>query len=307
MKKILFLLIIIPGCFVSVNGQNYKLKGLEIYNQQFSNPAFTPPEKLLQTDILAYDFLFFNGYWVNVQSSLPGTRSSLGIGLFGTKYFRSYSSSGRDNSEDNVFGREKSITISYAYSHHINDNTYLNGGIRLSHNFLNFSETANSTILARNSGGLIAGMKFYYYKFYAGITAHTRIYSWDKVENVAGEIVVLPSISFSLSSEIILGYSLGERNLKFDPIIGFRTVNSFNSDRSKPGFYAGANMRFFKLVGMGITIGSQTSLSASVSIRDRISLIVGVFQDEGSTVLAGPDYILGVNPLSYIAQLRLTL
>lgn len=116
----LLTLIIIPS-FTQINAQNFELKGLEIYNPVYFNPAFTSSDKLIQTDALAYDFNIKNGYWLNVMSSLPKKNSSVGLSFGGQKRFKTYSLLEWDRSDENVSIREKNIGISYAYKHSFNE------------------------------------------------------------------------------------------------------------------------------------------------------------------------------------------
>lgn len=61
------------------------------------------------------------------MSSIPNTNSSVGLSFGGGKYFRSYSSSGRDGSDENVLLRNKNIGLSYAYDHGFNEGLHLSG------------------------------------------------------------------------------------------------------------------------------------------------------------------------------------
>jgi hypothetical protein len=86
MRKTLFLSLMIVCSFAISNAQDYYLlKGLEIYNPAFTNPAFTSSEKLVQTDVLAYDYFYYKGYQVHAMTSLPNTNSSYGLSLSGMK------------------------------------------------------------------------------------------------------------------------------------------------------------------------------------------------------------------------------
>jgi len=307
MRKSFLLLILIGFGIAAGNAQSFELKGLEIYNPVYSNPAFTSSDRLIQADAIAYDFKIYNGYWLNAMSSLPNTNSSVGLSFGGGKFFRSYSSSGRDSSDENVYLRIKNIGLSYAYDHSFNEDLHLSGGIRLTHSIINLSDTATN-LLSRQSGSLLAGIQLRYHKLYAGLSAGKGLYNWSKRENEANEIEITRDRSPYISSNFIAGYSLGgERRVNFDPIVGFNYTKSLDSDRSNFGFYAGGNIIFVKTIGVGFTVGSVFSLSTSVTILDRVSLMLGVYQTELDNNLSGNDYSLGFDPLEFIVQLRIKL
>ncbi len=308
MRKTLFLSLVIFCSFAISNAQDYLLKGLEIYNPVFTNPAFTSSDKLFQADVLSYDFKYYIGYKVHAMTSLPNTNSSFGLNLSGSKYFSSYSFSGRDRSEENTFLREKRFGISYAYKHSFTEHMHLSGGVSFKHNYLKVSEYAlNTNMLSRNSGELNTGLKFTYRKLYAGISAGTGLYVWKEELNEADETVLTREWKPNFNSNFIAGYSLGgERRVNFDPVIGFQYAKSFGTDYSNFGFYAGGNISIVNTVGLGFTVGDMYSLSTSITILDRVSLIVGVYQVENNN-LVSMDYSLGFDPIEYIAQLRIKL
>lgn len=307
MKKSLLLLVFIGFGIASCFAQSFELKGLEIYNPVYSNPAFTSSDKLVQVDAIAYDFKIHNGYWLNAMSSLPNTNSSVGLSFGGGKFFRSYSSSGRDRSDENVSLRSNNIGLSYAYDHSFNEDLHLSGGIRLTHSIINTSDTATN-LLSRQSGSLLAGVQLRYHKLYAGLSAGTGLYTWSKIENEANEIEITRDRNPYISSNFIAGYSLGgERRVNFDPVVGFNYTKSLDRDYSNFGFYAGGNLIFVKTIGVGFTVGSVFSLSTSVTILDKVSLMLGVYQTELGDNLSGSDYSFGFDPLEFIVQLRVKL
>jgi hypothetical protein len=307
MRKSFLLLILIDFGITAGNAQSFELKGLEIYNPVYSNPAFTSSDRLIQADAIAYDFKIYNGYWLNAMSSLPNTNSSVGLSFGGGKNFRSYSSSGRDRSDENIILRSKNIGLSYAYNHSFDEDFHLSGGIRLTHSIINISDTMIN-LLSRQSGSFLAGVQLRYQKLYAGLSAGTGLYNWSKIENEANEIEVTRDRNPYISTNFIAGYSLGgERRVNFDPVVGFNFTKSFDRDYSNFGFYAGGNIIFVKTIGLGFTVGSVFSLSSSVTILDRVSLMLGVYQSELGDNLTSNDYSLGFDPLEFIVQLRIKL
>ncbi len=308
MRYSFLLSLIIISSFAQIYAQNFELKGLEIYNPVYFNPAFTSSDKLIQTDVLAYDFKINNGYWINAMSSLPNTNSSVGLSVGGSKYFKGYSSLERDRSDENVSAQGKNIGISYAYNHSFTEHLNLSGGVRLIHSIANFSDSTTN-LKSMNSGSLHTGLKIEYHKLYAGISVSNGLYLWSKRENEANEIeVTRDKISPVINSNFIAGYSLGgERRVNIDPVIGFRYAKSFDSDYSDFGFYGGGNIIFVKTIGIGFTAGSMFSLTTSVTILDRVSLMLGVYQIELDNNLANNDYSLGFDPLEFIVQLRIKL
>lgn len=307
MRKSFLLLIFIGLGVAACYAQSFELKGLEIYNPVYNNPAFTSSDRLIQADAIVYDFKIYNGYWLNAMSSIPNTNSSVGLSFGSGKFFKSYSSSGRDRSDENVSLRSNNIGLSYAYDHSFNEDLQLIGGIRLTHSILNISDTATN-LLSRQSGSLLAGVQLRYHKLYAGLSAGTGLYTWSKIENETNEIDITRDRNPYISTNFIAGYSLGGiRRVNFDPIVGFNYTKSLDSDYSNFGYYTGGNIIFVKTIGVGFTVGSIFSLSTSVTILDRVSLMLGVYQTELGDNLSGSDYSLGLDPLEFIVQLRVKL
>jgi hypothetical protein len=199
--------------------------------------------------------------------------------------------------------------MSYAYDHSFTEHMHLSGGISFIHGYTKFTgPNWNTNKLTKNTGALNTGLKFTYRKLYAGISAGTGLYAWEKELNDADETVLTREWQPSLSSNFIAGYSLGgERRVNFDPVIGFQYAKNFKTDYSNFGFYAGGNISIVNTVGLGFTVGDMYSLSTSITIMDRVSLIVGVYQTENGNYRWHLDYSLGFDPIEYIAQIRIKL
>ena len=303
MRKFIVLAMCILVCFAQSFAQKFELKGLEIYNPAYSNPAFTSSDKFVQTDLIAYDLKYYNGYWFNAMSSLPNSNSSIGVSVAGSKYYRNYSSIQRDRSEENIVYRGNRYRISYAYTHTFTDQFKLSGGINYVHSIMNVSDTTTN-LISRNTGFVNTGLKLSYRKLYAGISAGIGLYARNKQLNEANMSEVTWEKMNTFSSSFIAGYSLGgERRVNFDPLIGYYFAKDLDTDFSEFGFYAGGTLSLLHIVGVGFTVGDQFSISTSISFPKRASLIVGLYQTEGSF----NDYGLGVEPLSFIAQLRIKL
>jgi hypothetical protein len=110
-------------------------------------------------------------------------------------------------------------------------------------------------------------------------------------ENQLSPLTLLLAIAWEESAGLILIRSLG--------------FIIFRSDNSNFGFYAGGNITLVKTVGLGFTVGDMFSLSTSISVLDRVILMVGIFQTERSITLSSFDYTLGFDPVEFIAQLRI--
>ncbi|MDA3823821.1 MAG: hypothetical protein PF450_14590, partial [Bacteroidales bacterium] len=132
------------------------------------------------------------------------------------------------------------------------------------------------------------------------------LYTWDKKVNEANETVIMREKVPTFTSNFIAGYSLGgNRRVNFDPLIGFHYAKNFRYDYSDFGFYAGGNVTVVKTIGLGFTVGDMFSLSTSITVLDRVSLMVGIYQVEGDSHHA--NYSLEFDPFSFIAQLRIKL
>lgn len=307
MRKFIFMLLIFLFSSSQAITQVFALKGLEIYNPVFQNPAFTSSEKIIQTDLIAYDIWYYNGFWLNAMSNLPNTKSSLGLNFGGSKYFNNYSFSGGDRSNENVYAQGKSMGLSYAYTHSFSEQLKLSGGINFSHSILNVSDTTTN-LLSRNAGFLNTGVKLSYRKLYVGISARTGLYAWKKILNEENETEVIRDGTSAFSSNFIAAYSMGgQRRVNFDPVIGFQYYKDFSNDNSDFGFYAGGNICIMKTIGLGFTVGDMFSLSTSITVLDRVSLMLGIYENERDIHLASLGYTLKFDPFRFIAQLRIKL
>lgn len=298
--------------FTAANGfgQYFYLKGLEIYNPVYDNPAFIAPDDKIQVDLIAYDFAYQKGYWTNVAVKLPNTKSSVGIAIGGGKMFNSYSSSGTIEKEIN--SRSLSLDLNYGYTHSFSDELKLSGGGRLKQSMLNVYDTVTN-LKSRYSTALFSGMNFEFRKLYAGLSLGSGIFSRDIRINETDETETTWSSVRTFESDFIAGYNIGgERRVNIDPVIGFQYHKSFKNDFSEFALYAGGNITIVKTFGIGFTLGDMVSLSTNLSIHDRFNIYAGIFQGGAlfdKTRIGGfsADYSLGFDPLKFIIQLRVKL
>lgn len=310
MKYYCILLIILFVSISSNYGQNFELRGLEIYNPAYYNPAFTATEKLIQTDLIGYEFHYSRGYWTNASINLPNTKSSLGFCIHGNKMFNSYFSAGSVESTEIL--RSNSFDLNYAYTHVYREEMKISGGLRLKQSIMHVNDTS-TTLKSRYATALIAGVKFKYRNLYAGLDLGTGLVSRDIRLNAVDEPEVTWEMMRSFQSNFIAGYSLGfERRVNFNPVIGFQYIKSFENGVSDFAFYGGGNITILKTFGIGFSLGDMVSLSTNVKILDRVDIMVGIFQggplfDKNRIGGFSADYSLGFDPVEYIVQLRVKI
>jgi len=294
----------------AISAQTYLLRGLEIYNPQYLNPAFTAIDHQVQADIISFENLYYRWTQFNVMGNLPGTKSSLGINFGGSAYFRNsgFSSSPREMRE--VYITDRSLGLNYAYTREFTEQLSVSSGVELQFSNLNFKDTTFS-VDSRFSAVLRAGVRVKYRKHYAGLSFGNSLLQREKRTTTSGET----SIGFEVDPspyilDFIAGTSLGgERRVTMDPVIGIR----YSNHQTMPylprfAYYVGAHVTLVDVIGLGFTMGDQKSLSASLAFPDRVRLMVGVFQTESElSRYTGLEYKLGFDPLQYMIQLRINL
>ncbi|MDA3822481.1 MAG: type IX secretion system membrane protein PorP/SprF [Bacteroidales bacterium] len=281
MKKILLFFCFIAMGISFTHAQSFQLRGLEIYNPAYTNPAFVKAEKTVQLDFIGQETYYHSEIWTNAMVSLPKYNSSAGIQFTRGGYKSSYSPA-LPVSKSIVYN---SLMLSYAYSHSFSDDFKLNGGIAFNGSRLNF---LNQEVLAggeirqsRKSGTLGLGVSIEYKKLYAGISTDFELN--PRVEYLMSDKKIdVRKLGSRISSiDFLAGFDLGgRRRVTFDPVFGvLYTLDSSPQFRKFHG-YLGGNIKIADIVGVGITIGNLVSFSTSINIMDRVNLMLGIYAGE---------------------------
>jgi len=282
------------------NAQRFQLRGLEIYNPYYHNPAFIQAEKNVQLDFIGYNFDYISGIWASVMTNIPAINSSAGI-----RYAQSAYSDYLDS---------RNLQLDYAYEHSFSDNLHLKGGLYLSSGRLENKEAVynpESEIWKyRRVGSMGLGIALEYRKLYAGISSSIPLFIRKEVlieENLT-ETRKMNADYYTFN--YLMGYSLGKPGrFTFDPIFGL-DYYSLNGGMFKEWKgYLGANMEIRNLVGFGFTLGNMVSFSTSLNIMDRVSLMLGIYSGEHDLFddIDNGNYIIDFNDFKIIAQIRVNL
>ena len=301
MKQLLWVSILLMALGTPrVRAQSYQLKGLEIYNPYYHNPAYIQAEKTVQLDFIGYNFNWGSGMWSSVMTTIPKYNSSAGI------RFAHSSSDGSFEYWD--------LQLAYAYKHSFTEKIHLNGGIQFSSGHVDYEDGIfrpdPDVLKARHNGYLGLGVALEYHKLHAGLSSSFPLYLRREVllednttENQKDDFDI---INFNF----LTGYSLGKPGrLTFDPIFGldYRILQGGRTKELKG--YLGANMKIRNVVGFGFTYGNLTSFSTSLNIMDKVSLMLGIYAGEHE--LFGPtdnsNYTIGSAEFDIIGQIRVNL
>ena len=87
MKKIIYVtsVLLLTGA-IPLMAQMFPLRGLEIYNPSYYNPAYTQADRKVQLDLMGYNFYYYSGLWTKAMTVLPGIYSAAGF-RFGTSQY----------------------------------------------------------------------------------------------------------------------------------------------------------------------------------------------------------------------------
>jgi len=298
MKKIVYAIsvLLLTGT-ISHMAQTDPLKGLEIYNPSYCNPAYTQADRKVQLDLVGYNFKYYSGLWTNAMTELPGINSAAGI-RFGYNQFTDIGSWNLD--------------FAYAYRHSFSEDFQLNGGIAVNYRHFNygdgFVDMNGNEVVGRNSTGMRLGAYTQYKKWNIGLSTQFPLYVTKEVVTPAGsQETQKDDVGFS-SLHLISNYSFGKPGrLTIDPIIRMDYYILRRHDYTELQGYLGANLEYRNLLGLGFTFGNLVSVSTSLNLKDRVSLILGIYAGEHELLgpIQGSSYTIGSNEFDIIAQVRI--
>lgn len=281
----------------SLQAQVYQLHGLEIYSPYYINPAFTNTEKLVQVDVLAYNLSYYSGQWVNAMVSPARWNSSMGL-----NYARQVSEGRASNS----FG------FDYAYRHAFTDDLNVNGGIRLTYNYIDWDpELINAgdwSIEAMYGFGLRVGLSGEFRKLYLGYATNIPLIRIDKHILEDGSIGTESRNAGPVRHDVMAGYTLGnKKRFTFEPIVGLNAYQYKEPDDEADWCnYYGGKFLIRNTVGLGMTLGHMRSITASLHFFNRVELLLGLWSEEKS--FGNPFYSIdyGIDPGEpvFISQLK---
>jgi len=302
MKKILLICIgvILLGTSLA-SAQQFHLRGLEIYNPYYHNPAYLQAEKTVQLDFIGYNFYLNSGIWSSANINLPKINSSAGIRFESTSY--------------TDIGDAWNLQLAYAYQHSFSEDLHLNGGMLFSSGHIDYEDgrfvTNEEELSKRHAGTLGLGVSVEYKKLHAGLSTSLPLYRKKEVIQVGdGSTDTQKEDADNYSIHFISGYSFGlPWKLTLDPIVGLDYFISNGGEFHELQGYLGANLEFRNLVGLGFTLGNLVSVSTSVNIMDRVSLILGIYAGEHDLFgeIQGRSYTIGSNDFDIIGQIRINL
>ena len=301
MKRIFFLSII-PAVLATplANAQHFQLRGLEIYNLYYHNPAYLQAEKNFQLDFIGFNSFRQTGIWTSVMTTIPKFNSSAGI------RFAQGSLVGSADYWD--------LQLAYAYKHTFSKNFHLNGGMQFNSGHADYGDTFyepdRDVLKKRHNGYLGLGIALEYHKLHAGISTSFPLYLRKEVLHVDNTTETQKDDAGITNFNFQTGYSLGKSGrLTFDPIFGldYRILNSGRTKQLKG--YLGANLVIRNWLGFGFTMGNLTSFSTSLNIMNRVTLMIGIYA--GGNELFGPldyaNYTIGSMGFEIIGQIRVNL
>jgi len=269
LRLILLCILFAPG----LEAQVYQFRGLEIYSPYYLNPAFTSANKFVQVDVLAYNFSFNSGQWVNAMISPVGRNCSMGL---------NYERQAFDSHRANSFG------LDYAYKHAFTENLSVKGGIRLIYSYTDWDpEVINGgdwSIEATHGVGLALGLGGEFRKLYLGYASYLPLIRIDKRILEDGSIVSESGNTGLIRHDVMAGYTIGnKKRFIFEPILGLNAYQFTEIDEQMEWCnYYGGKILIRNTVGLGITLGHMRSISASLHLFDHFELLLGLWSEEKS-------------------------
>lgn len=301
MKQLLLGIIVLMGLGTSLtNAQNFQLRGLEIYNPYYHNPAYVQAEKTVQLDFIGYNFYYLSGVWTSFMTTIPKYNSSAGI------RFAQGSSDGTADFWN--------LQLAYAYKHSFSENLHLNGGLQFNSGHVKFEDgifSPNPDVLtARHNGYLGLGVTLVYHKLHAGLSSSFPLYLRKEVLLEDNTYETQKDDYDVTTFNFLTGYSLGKQGrLTFDPIFGLDCRMLYGGRTKELKGYLGANLKIRNVVGFGFTMGNMVSFSTSLSIMDRVTLILGIYAGEHElfSPMEFSNYTIGSKEFDIIGQIRINL
>lgn len=282
------------------NAQSFQLRGLEIYNPYYHNPAYIQAEKTVQFDFIGYNLYRNSGMWTSIMTTIPKYNSSAGI---------RFAQGSFDGTLDFW-----NLQLAYAYEHSFSEEFHLKGGLQFSSGHVEFEDGIFNPdleqIKARHNGYLGLGVALEYKKLHAGFSTSLPLYLRKDVLVGDNTIETQKDDYDRLSFNFLTWYSLGKPGrLTLDPIFGLDYDILYGGKSKELKGYLGANLKIRNLVGFGFTLGNLVSFSTSLNIMDRVTLMMGIYAGEHE--LFGPmdyhNYTIGSNDFDIIGQIRINL
>jgi hypothetical protein len=302
MKYKLCLTLVLLSLYGMSSAQNDRLRGLQLYNPVYNNPAFTGSDRLVEADVIAYDYLYTSGSWINLMATLPDSKSSFSLTYSGDTYFSSYSLMGSLTRDIGMKGN--SLGLGYSYSIISREKMNLSGGIQYNHTLGKYY-FEESSIRSVQFGCINTGLKAEYDKYYAGISLGTNPFMRIKSIDDSGGYDYESDLFYLFRTSFVAGTSLGgDRRVNFDPQFAYLYTTA--GGHSQFEWYFGGEISLLNTIGFGFTLGNSFSLSAFISILDRVDLRVGIFQELLSDGLTGYNIDFEA-PASFVAQLSFKL
>lgn len=271
-------------------------------------------EKKIQLDVLEINSNYQSDFRASAVASLPKYNSSGGIQYNQSTLKNNYYSSG-GSLMDSIYAKNNTLKLAYAYNYFFSEDFKINGGISFSASnlqFLNRDPGPEGQILQSiNSGNMVFGISAEYRRFYAGLSTLLPVYKFRKVllsDNTLEKQKITGRVS---TINVLAGYnSKGLRRVTLDPLLGMDYFISDNPYLSGLRIYWGGNIKIKNLLGVGFTLGNLVSLTTSLNILDRVTLLMGIYGGEHDfldTQFIGASYTLDFSDLQYVAQIRINL
>ncbi len=301
MKKIIYAtsVLLLTGT-IPLMAQMFPLRGLEIYNPSYYNPAYTQADRKVQLDLVGYNFNYYSGLWTNAMTALPGISSAAGIRFSTSQY--------------SDVGTSWNLEFAYAYRHSFSEDFQLNGGISVKYGHINYEngleDSNGNELLGRNSTGMSLGVYTQYKKWDVGLSTHLPLYVTKEVVMPDGSQETQKDDAGYYAIHLISSYSFGKPGrMTIDPVLGLDYYISRRNELTELQGYLGAKLEFRNLVGLGFTFGNLVSVSTSLNLKDRVSLILGIYAGEHELFgsMEGGSYSIGSHDFDIIAQVRIHL
>lgn len=270
----------------------YPLRGFEIVNPYYNNPAFITTEKDIQINLLGYGVEAYQGFLVNSIVNIP---------KLGGAVFVDYE---RDWYEDS---KSWGFSVGYARGFMLNEDLNLNAGIiykpyRIMDRNIDPQGNPYSEIVASN---LYLGVSLEYKKFTFGLstTAPLKSQSIVRSDDSGNEYADLHENSSNVISSSIRYFVNISDQVTIEPLLEF-DYHYLESSEDKAKLYFGAVSEIGKTFGTGFTIGSLNSIHGSFKLGRSTELYLMFY----SRIIENDfTYYLAQQGWNVIGQVRINL
>jgi len=270
----------------------YHLKGFELIDHYYYNPAFISAEKQIQLDLSGYGFENNQGFLANSIVNISESLGNLWIGYERERYLDS---------------KSWGLNLGYARSFRLSKDLDLVAGLAYKRYQIMDSENdiLGDPYSEIDASNLYLGSSINYKRLTIGLSTilplkSSYIHRSDYIDH---EYADLYEPSNNVVSSTITYHVTVTDKIGLDPVLSV-DYHYLNRDESKAKYYAGAISQLGKTFGAGFTVGSINSVNGSINIGGMTRLYLLFYSGISANDFS---YYIGQKGWNLVMQLRLNL